>query len=167
MNEVKNVKFEEVCATVLAKQNVDAAEPGRKVYQVTVAPDHYMPLNAVEILCRDLGYIGDDGKIVPENSVDKLEFFWVFPTGRASTWRSKSPFKLTASRADSKKGLETADKAAEANDTKTQDVDKEKERARKVLVNEFLSLHVVQYVLPMTIEVPITHVEFKDSKSPW
>lgn len=98
------MKFAKVCSSVLSKTDVvarvaerapliDAAGPGRKVYQVTISPDHDLPLSAAESLCQELGYIDKHGKIVPEDAVGKLEFYWVVPIGLASRWKEKTPFK--------------------------------------------------------------------------
>ena len=129
------VDLSEVFAEVLSKTDtvakvtdgsalIDAASPGRKVYQVTVSKTHDLPLVPMKVLCEDAGYI-EDGKVVPEKTVDKLEFYWVVPFGVAEDWKKRAPYKFQGH-----------------NDTD------------KKLVNECLKMHVDMYVLPMTAEKP-------------
>ncbi len=154
----QDVKLNSVVSTVLSKRNVvarlaeksaliDAAGPGWKVYQVTVANDHDMNLDAMEKLCEELGFV-DGEKRVTKNAVGKFEYYWVVPTKIASHWKAKPPFRYLVA-ADKKKLVK---EEVRAND-------------RKKLVNECLEKHVIQYVIVTTNEKPKTFSEMETKET--
>jgi hypothetical protein len=121
MVKLKDLKFNALVSTVLNEPNVvagcapktpliDAAGPGRKVYQVTVADKHEMALDATEKLFKALGFI-DGKKSVADNAVEKLEFYWVVPTEIATKWRSKLAFRYPVA-SDEKKVVKEGQKLA-------------------------------------------------------
>jgi hypothetical protein len=141
------VKIENVCASVLEKNNVvakivtggkliDAAGPGRKVYQVTVSRDHEMNVSALYTICEELGYILQDGTIARENEARKLEFHWVVPMAEGTTWKKKAPYKYNPSKDD-------------------------KDKKKKEIVNRCLKRHIDQYVLPLPYEIPVSFSDWK------
>jgi hypothetical protein len=134
----KDVTVDEIFATILNQANVvaenargnlqiDAAGPGRKIYHVTASDGQSMSFKAMEQLCKIAGFVDDDGSIVPESAVEKLEFYWVIPE-RLARWEEK-PSSLSA---------------------------KDNEDGNMELVNKCLEIHVSQYVLPMTNDPPLT-----------
>ena len=79
---------------------------------------------------RQAGYI-KNGKTGPENTVEKLDFYWVVTSGFAfSEWENNVPYKDQEA-GNGNKGMEK-------------------------LVNECLKVHVNQYALPVTDEYPTT-----------
>jgi hypothetical protein len=159
MNIKHDVKFNSIVSTVLNSRNVvarlaaksaliDAAGPGRKVYQATVANAHGMNLDATEKLFEELGFIDGENKVT-KNAVEKLEYYWVVPTEIASIWKAKPPFRHPVT-SDEKKLVKEEEK--HAND-------------RKKLVNECLEKHVIQYVIVSTNEKPKTFSERETQKT--
>jgi hypothetical protein len=116
---------------------IDAAGPGRKVYQVSVSRDHEMPAAAMEKNCKELGFIDQAGKLVSttegEMEPRKLEFYWVVPMAQAASWKKKAP--------------------------KTYRTTERKE------LDKCLEMYVNQYALPLTIEVPPTYSEWNNTRS--
>ncbi len=143
----KGVTIDEICDAVLSKLNVvaklaegsviqiDAAGPGRKVYHVTVTDGHSMSFKAMENLCRKAGFIDEAGNIVPENAADKLDFYWVGPQRLGDSWRKKPSYLFAR---DDDSNLE--------------------------LVKKCLEIHVNQFILPMTIDPPVTFSQWETQK---
>jgi len=139
MVHVEINEMTKLCSDVLKQTNVvakvarnfaliDAAGPGRRVYQVTVSEDHGMSFKAMKEICTELGYFDENGEVV--KTADALEFYWVVPEGIADQWKAKSPRRFIKS---TKRDPE--------------------ETAR---VNRAMERFVNQYALPMTYESPIT-----------
>jgi phosphoribosylanthranilate isomerase len=74
---------------------IDAAGPGRMVYQITASNDHKASFNAAKMLLLGARLLTDDGKLqlshrkgVPDDSF--ISFYWVVPPGRFGDWSKKA-----------------------------------------------------------------------------
>ena len=74
---------------------VDFAGPNRRVYQVTVSPDHSMSLEGLRDLFLASGHIyEDDGALTISSNADtigNISYYWVVPKDREILWRKKAP----------------------------------------------------------------------------
>jgi hypothetical protein len=150
MEVIDNVTIDDVFSEVLNKTNVvakladrsaliDAAGPGRRVYQVTVSPKHDMNFEKMEMLCIQAGFMNDNDGNMATTEKKKLEFYWVVPGALAATWKAKVPHKFKLESGSKKKPLSNRQKLL---------------NNRKMLLNNCLEEYVSQYVLPMTNEPP-------------
>jgi hypothetical protein len=112
---------------------IDAAGPGRKIYHITVSDGPSMSFKAMEQLCKMAGFIDDHGNIVPENAVEKLDFYWVTPERLTLSYQDHPSYLLA----------------------------KDNEDGNQELVKKCLEIHVHQYILPMTNNSPLTFFQWK------
>mgnify|MGYP005849367565 CR=1 FL=1 len=75
---------------------IDYAGPGKRVFQVTVGPDHTKNEQGALDLLKAAGFLGENleesHKIGPITK--KLDFYWVVPPMRYSHWAAKAPTKF-------------------------------------------------------------------------
>jgi hypothetical protein len=75
---------------------IDFAGPGRKVYQVTVSPNHTLSIDGLKHLFVASGHLkeGKDHTLqVSKNAkrIGKISYYWVVPESRATHWKKKAP----------------------------------------------------------------------------
>ena len=78
---------------------IDAAGPGRRVYQVTVSkPPHSKSVNGMVSLLLSAGLLQRDsqGNLMKSKTPKELEFYWVVPPDRFAEWTGRVATKYSA-----------------------------------------------------------------------
>jgi hypothetical protein len=70
---------------------IDAAGPGRRVFQVTGSPNHGMKKNGAINLMKSAGFLDIYGKRSPGCSTEVLEFYWFVLPKHFESWANKDP----------------------------------------------------------------------------
>jgi hypothetical protein len=65
---------------------IDAAGPGRRVFQVTLSRHHTLKAKGTETLLKQAGFVNVDGTQANTSSQKKLEFYWLVHPDRFSDW---------------------------------------------------------------------------------
>jgi hypothetical protein len=76
---------------------IDAAGPGRRVFQVTLQKDHAIKADGAEQLLIKAGLLDNNGEHTGNCSKEKLEFYWMVHPSSFAHWCKKAAQDFSSS----------------------------------------------------------------------